>query len=207
MSPYVEHVTFGGSRMSVVSAPARTAPLLPFPEPGGDESLDRLIPLVYQELKRIAHRQLLREEPGQTLHTTDLVHEAYLRLVDQAQLTRRGRAYFFAAAARAMRQVLIDRARRRRAAKRGGGERDVDLDAATIAVDAFAERLLDLDAALDELARLSPRQARVLECRYFGGLSVEDTAEALEVSPRTVKYDWALARAWLHRVLRQGNDG
>src|SRR3954469_17092492 len=129
--------------MSVVSAPARTA-LLPSAESAGDESLDRLIPLVYQELKRIAHRQLLREEPGQTLHTTDLVHEAFLRLVDQAQLTRRGRAYFFAAAARAMRQVLIDRARRRRAAKRGGGGADLDLDEASIAVDAFADGLVDL---------------------------------------------------------------
>src|SRR5204863_4368745 len=125
--------------------------------------LDRLIPLVYRELKRIAHRQLLREEPGQTLHTTDLVHEAYLRLVDQAQLTRRGRAYFFAAAARAMRQVLIDRARRRRAAKRGGGQLEVDVDPATIAVGEFAEGLVDLDAALEQLARLSPRSARVLE--------------------------------------------
>jgi RNA polymerase sigma factor (TIGR02999 family) len=190
--------------MSIVSAPARTALLPAFPDPGGNESLDRLVPLLYEELKRVAHRQLRREAPGQTLRTTDLVHEAYLRLVDQTQLTQRGRAYFFAGAARAMRQVLIDRARRRRAAKRGGGASDVDIDRATIAVDAFAERLLDLDAALEELARLSPRQARVLECRYFGGLSVEETAEALEVSARTVKYDWALARAWLYRVLQDG---
>jgi RNA polymerase sigma factor (TIGR02999 family) len=189
--------------MSVVSAPARPASLLSFPESGGNESLDRLIPLLYEELKRVAHRQLRREAPGQTLRTTDLVHEAYLRLVDQAQVTRRGRAYFFAAAALAMRRVLIDRARHRCAAKRGGGQLDVDVDAAIIAVDAFAERLLDLDAAIEELARLSPRQARVVECRYFGGLSVEDTAEALQISARTVKYDWALARAWLYGVLRQ----
>src|SRR5438270_1718853 len=113
--------------MSVVSAPAPIASLVCLPEAEGDESLERLIPLVYQELKRVAHRQLLREEPGQTLRTTDLVHEAYLRLVDQAKVTKRGRAYFFAAAARAMRQVVIDRARRRRAAKRGGGECDLDL--------------------------------------------------------------------------------
>jgi RNA polymerase sigma factor (TIGR02999 family) len=193
--------------MSVVSARTRTASLLSDPEPGGNESLDRLVPLLYEELKRVAHRQLRREAPGQTLRTTDLVHEAYLRLVDQTQLTQRGRAYFFAAAARAMRQVLIDRARRRCAAKRGGGQLDVDLDEATISVDAFAERLLDLDAALEELARLSPRQARVLECRYFGGLSVEETAETLEISARTVKYDWALARAWLYGALRQaGRD-
>jgi len=189
--------------MSVVSAPARIASLLSFPESGGNESLDRLIPLLYEELKRVAHRQLRREAPGQTLRTTDLVHEAYLRLVDQAQVTRRGRAYFFAAAARAMRQVLIDRARRRCAAKRGGGQLDVDVDKAAIAVDEFADGLVDLDAALEELARLSPRQARVVECRYFGGLSVEETAQALEISARTIKYDWALARAWLYGVLRK----
>jgi RNA polymerase sigma factor (TIGR02999 family) len=199
----VVHASLVVHRMSVVSTPARTASLLSFPESGGNESLDRLIPLLYEELKRVAHRQLRREAPGQTLRTTDLVHEAYLRLVDQTQVTRRGRAYFFAAAARAMRQVLIDRARRRRAAKRGGGQLDVDVDPATIAVDEFAEGLVDFDAALEELARLSPRQARVLECRYFGGLSVEETAEALEISARTVKYDWALARAWLYGVLRQ----
>ena len=197
------HASLVVHRMSVVSAPARIASLLSFPESGGNESLDRLIPLLYEELKRVAHRQLRREAPGQTLRTTDLVHEAYLRLVDQAQVTRRGRAYFFAAAARAMRQVLIDRARRRCAAKRGGGQLDVDVDKAAIAVDEFADGLVDLDAALEELARLSPRQARVVECRYFGGLSVEETAQALEISARTIKYDWALARAWLYGVLRK----
>ena len=196
------HASLVVQRMSVVSAPARTASLS-FPEAGGNESLDRLVPLLYEELKRVAHRQLRREAPGQTLRTTDLVHEAYLRLVDQTQLTERGRAYFFAAAARAMRQVLIDRARRRSAAKRGGGEPNVDIDGTDVAVDAFAEHLLDLDAALEQLARLNPRQARVLECRYFGGLSVEETAEALEISARTVKYDWALARAWLYATLRE----
>lgn len=193
--------------MSVVSAQARATSLLRFAESSGDETLDRLIPLLYQELKRMARRQLVREESAHTLRTTDLVHEAYLRLVDQAQVTQRGRAYFFAAAARAMRQVLIDRARRRRAAKRGGGEADLDIDAATVAVDAFADSLVDLDEALEELAKLSPRQARVVECRYFGGMSVEVTAEALGVSPRTVKYDWALARAWLYGTLRQVASG
>ena len=191
--------------MSVVSAQARTTSLLRFAESSGDETLDRLIPLLYQELKRMARRQLVREESAHTLRTTDLVHEAYLRLVDQAQVTRRGRAYFFGAAARAMRQVLIDRARRRRAAKRGGGQ--ADLDQASIAVGAFADGLVDLDAALEELAKLSPRQARVVECRYFGGMSVEVTAEALGISPRTVKYDWALARAWLYGTLRQAASG
>jgi RNA polymerase sigma factor (TIGR02999 family) len=150
----------------------------------------------------LARRQLAREGSAQTLQTTELVHEVYLRLVDQTQVTRRGRAYFFAAAARAMRQVLIDRARRRQAVKRGGGQGALDLDQASIAVDAFADGLVDVDAALEDLARLSPRQVHVVECRYFGGMSVAETAEALDISPRTVKSDWALARAWLYNALR-----
>jgi RNA polymerase sigma factor (TIGR02999 family) len=193
--------------MSVLSAQARATSLLQSAESGAGETLHRLVPLLYQELKRIARRQLGREGSGQTLQTTDLVHEAYLRLVDQTQVTRHGRAYFFAAAARAMRQVLIDRARRRQAVKRGGGQAALDLDEGSIAVDAFADGLVDLDAALDELTRLSPRQARVVECRYFGGMSVEETAEALDISPRTVKYDWALARAWLYSSLRGAAGG
>jgi RNA polymerase sigma-70 factor, ECF subfamily len=192
--------------MNVASAQAHTASLLRHAESVGGESLDHLVPFLYQELKRVARRQLVREEPGQTLQTTDLVHEAYLRLVDQTQVTRRGRAYFFASAARAMRQVLIDRARRRRTAKRGGGQAQLDLDDARITVDAFADSLVDLDGALDELAKLSPRQARVVECRYFGGMSVDETAEALAISARTVKYDWTLARAWLYRTLQRANQ-
>ncbi len=191
--------------MTALSVQARTTSLLQSAESGAGDTLHRLVPLLYQELKRIARRQLGREGSGQTLQTTDLVHEAYLRLVDQTQVTRHGRAYFFAAAARAMRQVLIDRARRRQAVKRGGGQAVLDLDQAGIAVDAFADALVDLDAALEELTRMSPRQARVVECRYFGGMSVEDTAEALAISPRTVKYDWALARAWLYGALRRAD--
>ncbi len=193
--------------MSVLSLQARTTSLLRSGESGSDGTLDRLVRLVYPELKRIARRQLGREGLGQTLQTTELVHEAYLRLVDQTQVTQRGRAYFFAASARAMRQVLIDRARRRRAIKRGGGQAALDLDEGSIAVDAFADGLVDLDAALDELTRLSPRQVRVVECRYFGGMSVEQTAEALGISPRTVKNDWALARAWLYSALRGSVGG
>jgi RNA polymerase sigma factor (TIGR02999 family) len=196
--------------MSVPSAQARTTLLLRFAESGGGEALDRLAPVLYQELKRIARRQLAREGSRQTLQTTEVVHEAYLRLVDQTQVTQRGRAYFFAAAARAMREVLIDRARRRRAAKRGGGQSAVDLDEGSggaIAVDTFADGLVDLDAALEQLGNLNPRQARVVECRYFGGMSVEETAEALGISPRTVKYDWALARAWLYNALRGSGGG
>lgn len=173
----------------------------------GADVWDRLFPLVYDELHRIAHRQLGREMGGRTLQTTGLVHEAYLRLVDQTRVTRKGRAYFFAAASRAMRHVLIDLARRRRAKKRDGGIA-VDLgDANQPDLDSFSVGLIDLDRALEELAALDPRHARVVECRFFAGMSVEETAQALEVSTRTVTYDWALARAWLHRRLGGTADG
>src|SRR5690606_27472828 len=136
-----------------------------------------------------------------TLQTTALVHEAYFRLADDTKVTARGRAYFFAAAARAMRQVLVDHARRRNAAKRGGGVEPVSLDETRLAVDELAAELLDLDRELERLAALNERHARVVECRFFAGLSVEETAAALDVSPRTVKSDWALARAWLYETL------
>ena len=164
--------------------------------------VDVMVELIYDELRAMAHRQLAREAMGHTLQTTALVHEAYLKLVDGTHVGERGRAYFFAAAGRAMRQVLVDHARRRNAAKRGEGVVPVPLDDVEVGADAFAVELLDLDRALTRLAELEPRHARVVECRYFAGMSVEDTAEALDVSPRTVKYDWALARAWLHDALR-----
>jgi len=166
-------------------------------------SADDLVALLYEELKAVAHRQMAHEGVGHTLQTTALVHEAYVKLVDASQVGRRGRAYFFAAASRAMRQVLIEHARRRTAAKRGGGVVPLNLEEQQVDVDSFAIELLDLDRVLDELAELNPRHARVVELRYFGGMSVEETAEALEVSPRTVKSDWALARAWLYHRLHQ----
>lgn len=164
-------------------------------------SLDGLLPIVYEELHRMARNQLRREAAGHTFRTTDLVHEAYLRLVDHTRVSSKGRAYFFAAASRAMRQVLIDHARRRSAGKRGRGERALSIDDVEIAVDDYAEELLDLDRALDALQKLSARQVRVVECRFFGGLSVEETAAALGVSPRTVNGDWVVARAWLQGTL------
>jgi RNA polymerase sigma-70 factor, ECF subfamily len=184
-----------------------TTSLLEAFERDGSDSWERLVPIVYEELRGMAHRQLVREVRGESLQTTALVHEAYLRLVDDARVTRKGRAYFFAAAARAMRQVLVDQARRRGARKRGGDEAAVSLSDAIAVADAlddFAGDMVELDDALDELAALNPRPARVVECRFFAGMSVEETAEALEVSERTVKYDWALARAWLYRRLRGG---
>lgn len=182
---------------------SRTTELLETVEETGERTVHQLLPLVYDELRQLAHRHLAREQVGHTLRTTALVHEAYLRLVDDARVTKRGRAYFFAAAGQAMRQVLIDYSRRRNAWKRGGGQAEVTLDEGSATVDAFAMELLDLDAALERLASVNPRQARVVECRYFGGLSVEETATALDVSPRTVKSDWALARAWLYKTLQE----
>jgi RNA polymerase sigma factor (TIGR02999 family) len=167
----------------------------------GRDVLDDLLPIVYDELRRMAHRKLVHER-RQTLSTTGLVHEAYLKLVDQEQVPVRSRAYFFGAAARAMRQVLIDTARRRQRGKRGGGEEPLTLDRLEVAVDDFAAELGDLDEALSRFSALYPRQARVVECRFFGGLSVEETAAALELAERTVKRDWSLARAWLFRELR-----
>lgn len=170
-------------------------------------ALDELVPLVFDELREIAHRQLTREHRNVTLQTTALVHEAWLKLVGDARVTERGRAYFFAAAARAMRQVLVDAARARAAGKRDGG---IQLSSLTgydgEAVDSLGVELLDLDTALERLGAAHPRPMRVVECRFFGGMSVEETAAALHVSERTVKADWALARAWLHRALHGGES-
>lgn len=168
-------------------------------EVGDTTTLDRLVPVIYDELRVVAHRQLAREQRDDSLQTTALVHEAYLKLVDDSRVTSRGRAYFFAAAARAMRQILVDRARRRMAVKRGEGAEVVSLDEEHAGTDAYAAELLDLDDALCRLAERSPRHVRVIEYRFFAGMSVEETAEALGVSPRTVKSDWAMARAWLFR--------
>jgi RNA polymerase sigma factor (TIGR02999 family) len=176
---------------------SRLTTLIVAAEEDGVAAFDEILPFVYDELKEIAHRYLAREAKGHTLETTALVHESYLKLVDSTQVGRRGRAYFFGAAARAMRQVLVDHARRRAAVKRGEAPVAVPLDEVELEVDAFAVELLDLDRAIDELARLNPRHARVVECRYFAGMSVSETADALDVSARTVKSDWALARAWL----------
>ncbi len=173
---------------------------------GRQEKLDRLVPLVYRELRRMAHAQLAREGNNATLDTTGLVHEAYLKLVDATSVARRGRGYFFAAAARAMRQVLVEAARRRNSQKRGSGNRPLTLNEGLLGSGGFAAEILDLDAALGRLERHHPRPARVVECRFFGGLDVDQTAELLEVAPRTVDRDWALARAWLHRELASGED-
>ena len=168
----------------------------------GTPELDQLIPLVYQELRAIAHRELPDHHDG-TLSTTALVHEAYLRLSHDGRVTTRGRGYFFAAAALAMRRIVVDYARRQRRLKRGGGLRVVPLDDVPAEPDRAGIDVLDLEQGLLELASLAPRAAQVVECRFYGGLDVGDTALALGVTDRTIKRDWAFARAWLFDRLRQ----
>lgn len=169
-------------------------------------AMDRLMPLVYDQLRQVAHHQLGAEPAGHTLSTTALVHEAYLKLVDQSRVQWQDRAHFFAVAARAMRRILIDYARRHRALRRGGssdGRRPapVSLDDVDLPVHERAEALLALDDALDRLERVQERLARVVECRFFAGLTEEETATALGVSKRTVAREWALARGWLYQEL------
>ena len=174
---------------------------------GRREAFDRLVPVVYDELRQVAHRQLRGERAGHTLSTTALVHEAYLRLLNVEQMEWIDRAHFFGTAARVMRRVLIDYARARGRDKRGGGAIRVSLAEAIDERSAPEDDLLDLDAALSRLEALSERQCRVVECRCFGGLSVEETAAALGVSEATVKRDWSFARAWLNRELGRTTDG
>ncbi len=169
---------------------------------GETGAFDRLVPMVYDELRRIAHGHLRRQRPGGTLDTTGLVHEAYLKLAEQTALDVRDRGHFLAISARAMRQVLIDFARARTAGKRGGPQAQrVTLEDDLAAVESQAERLLDVDRALERLRAHSERLARVVECRYFAGFSEEETAEALGVSLRTAQREWLRARAWLQREL------
>ena len=169
---------------------------------GDQAALGRLMPLVYDELRRLASRHLRRERPDHTLQTTALVHEAYLALVGQQHAHWQNRAQFFAIAAQLMRRILVDYARSHQAAKRGGDYIKLSLDDAAAMSDEKSAGLLALDEALDRLAKLDPQQSRVVELRVFGGLSVEETAAALGISPRTVKREWSMARAWLHQQLK-----
>ncbi len=162
----------------------------------------QLLPVVYDELRELAGRHLRHERPDHTLNSTALVHEAYLRLVRVDRVAWKGRAHFFAMASRLMRRILVDHALARKAQKRGGGQPVAHLDAVAVAESAGpVDDVLALDEALGRLADISERQCRVIECRFFGGMSIEETAEALTVSPATVKREWAVARAWLNREL------
>ena len=168
---------------------------------GDEKALDRLMPLVYDELNRLAHRYMRRERPGHSFQTNDLVNEAYLRLVDHKGMRWQNRAHFYAVAAQAMRRILVDRARSQGSVKRGGRIQLVGLEQADTAPEKQAADLIALDEALTELAAIDQRKAKIVEMRYFGGMSVEETAEALDVSAVTVMRDWSTAKAWLLRAL------
>jgi RNA polymerase sigma factor (TIGR02999 family) len=176
-------------------------------EAGDANVAAELLPLVYDELRSLARRRMADEPPGQTLQPTALVHEAYLRLVGGQELRWEGRAHFFAAAARAMRRVLVDRARRREAVRRGGGVARVSFEHVEPAWGAVPpQRVLALDAALERLDRMDHPKAQLVMLRYFAGLTIEETARSLGVSPATVKREWQFARAWLHREVTR-DDG
>ena len=168
---------------------------------GDQTSLEKLTPLVYRELRRLAHRYMGGERAGHTLQATALVHEAYLRLVDAPQMRWQNRAHFFAVSAQLMRHILVDFARARHNLKRGGEAKRVSLDEALVIAEDQDDDLVALDDALSNLAAIDERKSRVVELRFFGGLSLEETAEVLKVSVGTVRRDWTLARAWLHREL------
>jgi RNA polymerase sigma factor (TIGR02999 family) len=168
---------------------------------GRPDAVDGMFPVVYDELRRLAHRHLSSEPSGRTLGTTELVHEAYLRLVDQTRVQWNDRAHFMGVAAIAMRRILVDRARSRNTLKRGGARVNVSLDSIDLSDDDRAELLVALDEALDRLRALDERKARVVECRFFGGMTEDETAEALGIGLRTAKRDWAKARSWLYTEL------
>ncbi len=170
---------------------------------GSRESVERLVPLLYQELRAIAHRQLARQPEGGTLDTTALVHEAYLKVVDQARTEVHDRSHFLALASLAMRHVLVDRAKERATQKRGGEWARITLDEEKVSIEDQPEAMLQLDEALSYLADLEPRLARVVECRFFGGLPEDEIAQALGVTVRTVQRDWAKARMLLRRKLER----
>src|SRR6185503_4280992 len=174
---------------------------------GNREALDKLLPLVYNELRRLAHSYLSHERPDLTLQTTALVHEAYLKLIDQHSVNWENRAQFFAISAQAMRRILLDNARRHTAAKRGSGGQKISLDdVATLSTDGANESLIALDLALQKLETVDAEQSRIVELRYFGGLTIEETAEVLKISPSSIQREWTIARAWLYKAISGSPD-
>lgn len=171
---------------------------------GDRAALDKLMPLIDEELRRLAHRYMVRERAGHTLQTTALVNEAFLRLVNRKNLQWQNRAHFFAIAAQLMRTILVDHARSHAAAKRGGGARNVELDEALTVSQKKASEVIALDDALNQLALIDPQQSRIVELRFFGGLTVEEAAEVVGVSPATIKREWSTAKAWLYHELAKG---
>jgi RNA polymerase sigma factor (TIGR02999 family) len=174
---------------------------------GDSEALDKLMRLVYEGLRKMARRYMSQQNPGHTLQTTALIHEAYLRMVKQKEKQFENRAHFFGVAAQAMRHILVDYARARNTAKRGGDARPIWLEEAALVTQERAAELVAFDDALKGLKELSKRQSQVVELRYFGGLSVEETATVLGVSPETVMHDWSMAKTWLHQALSRASEG
>ena len=192
-----------------MAAPDVTRLLLDWSQEGNRASLDALTPLVYDELRKLVGSYLRRERPDHTLQSTALVHEAYMKLIDQKNVQWQNRAHFFGVAAQMIRRILVDHARGHQAAKRGAGAAQLSLDEAlSVPGQQRDVNLVALDEALGELERLDPQQSRVIELRYFAGLSIEETAEVMSISPATVKREWSTARAWLFRELgRMGDPG
>ncbi len=185
----------------MTSSKTTVAQLVESARRGDEQALSALMPLVYEELRRLAASYMRRERPGQTLQATALVHDAYIRLMQDSKLSWQNRSHFFGIAARSMRQILVERARARHAVKRGGSRIRVTLDAGLLAAEAPPIDLEALDEALTRLEALDAELARVVEVRFFGGLSIEEAAETLDVSPATVKRRWTVAKAWLAREL------
>lgn len=172
---------------------------------GGDKAaLDKLMPLIHQELRRIAHRYMSRERPGHTMQTTALVNEAYLKLVNREGVHWQNRAHFFAIASQLMRHILVDHARSHAYAKRGGGTQTISLDEAMVVSQERAAEVVALDDVLKQLAEIDPQQSRIVELRFFGGLTIEETAVVLSLSPATIKREWTSAKAWLYHELAEG---
>ena len=189
------------------TSPERVTGLLLAWSAGDQAAFEKLVPLVYAELHRLARRYMRRENAGHTLQTSALVNEAYLRLIEAHRVEWQSRSHFFAVSAQIMRRILVDFARARQNLKRGGGARRVSLDEALVVSPERGVDLLGLDEALERLCTLNVRQSQVVELRYFAGLNEEEVAEVLKISPRTVRHEWSLARAWLYRELSVGGDG
>ncbi len=185
-------------------APEEVSQLLLDWSNGDQAALDKVMPVVYQELRRLAHHYMRKERAGHTLQTTALVNEAYLRLADYKKMRWQSRAHFFAVAAQVMRRILVDKARSKKFAKRGGGAHQISLDETAIVSAGRSAEVIAVDEALTDLESWDPRKGRIVELRFFGGLSIEETAEVLKVSPTTVQREWRSAKAWLHRAISEG---
>jgi RNA polymerase sigma factor (TIGR02999 family) len=198
---YNRRSTIHGLKTRMRQTPQNVTQLLIDWSKGDKEALDNLVPLVYEELRRQAARYLRHERAGHTLQTTALIHEAYLRLVDQRNVHWQNRAHFFGIAAQMMRRILVDHARTKKRAKRGGSDIRVSFSEATLKAPDQDLDIVALDEALEHLAEIDEQQSKIVELRFFSGLTVEETAEVLGISPATVKRDWSMAKAWLHREI------